>query len=151
MNKLRYPAIPLITVDPYFSIWSNVDELCADSTRQWTGRRHSVVGLLEIDGVFYRFMGKINADGRYCYEPDIIPQTDVTVKPMTTIYTFENELVRLTLEFMTPFVMSDLKLMSRPVSYITYKLDAKDDKIHNVKILFGMDTEICVDLPEQEF
>ena len=150
MKKLRYPAIPLITVDPYFSIWSFVDELYADSTRQWTGRRHSVLGLLELDGAFYRFMGKINADGRYHYEPDIIPQTDVTVRPMTTIYTFENEVVKLTLEFMTPLMTSDLKLMSRPVSYITYKLEAKDGKAHTAKILFGMDTEICVDLPEQE-
>ena len=150
MSKLRYPAIPLITVDPYFSIWSCADELCADSTRQWTGRRHSVVGLLQIDDAYYKFMGKINADGRYHYEPDVISQTNVTVRPMTTIYTFENELVRLTLEFMTPLMMKDLKLMSRPVSYITYKLEAKDDKSHKVKILFGMDTEICVDLPEQE-
>ena len=69
MGNLRYPAIPLVTVDPYFSIWSCCDKLYEDVTRHWTGRRQNMLGLIEIDGTFYRFMGKVNADNRYHNEP----------------------------------------------------------------------------------
>ncbi|HNE30207.1 MAG TPA: DUF4964 domain-containing protein, partial [Saprospiraceae bacterium] len=36
----RAPAYPLLLNDPYFSIWSFNDTLCADATRHWTGREH---------------------------------------------------------------------------------------------------------------
>lgn len=36
-KKLRYPAFPLITVDPYFNIWSCADHLYDDVTWYWTG------------------------------------------------------------------------------------------------------------------
>lgn len=56
-QSFRAPAYPLITHDPYFSIWSATDELAASATRHWTGTDQSLIGLLKVDGMVYRFLG----------------------------------------------------------------------------------------------
>ncbi|QHT70003.1 DUF4965 domain-containing protein [Rhodocytophaga rosea] len=57
-QQLRAPSYPLITHDPYFSIWSSTDTLHASPTRHWTGTSHSLTGFARVDGVVYRFLGK---------------------------------------------------------------------------------------------
>ncbi|TAE32049.1 MAG: DUF4965 domain-containing protein [Cytophagales bacterium] len=56
--SLNPPAIPLITIDPYTSIWSFGGKLNGDPTRHWTGRAHALNGLIRVDGRVFRFMGK---------------------------------------------------------------------------------------------
>jgi hypothetical protein len=57
-SQLRAPAVPLITIDPYTSAWSMSDNLYDTQVRHWTGKEFPLLGVLTVDGVSYRFMGK---------------------------------------------------------------------------------------------
>lgn len=54
----RAPAYPLITSDPYLSIWSFRDTLYKGPTRHWTGKVRSLQGIIRVDGHSMYFMGK---------------------------------------------------------------------------------------------
>src|SRR5262245_35753516 len=80
---LRPPAVPLITHDPYFSIWSMTDKLTAEPTKHWTGAENPLTGLIRIDDVTLRFMG-VSPRG---VDPELQPmkQTAFKLTPTRTI------------------------------------------------------------------
>ena len=145
MENFRPPAIPLITHDPLFSIWSFADNLTDDTTRHWDGVRQFMFGFLTIDGIIYEFLGKVMAiDERYASRYRVLPQKSCVIRPMTTEYFFENELVTLKLRFTSPLLLNNPKILARPLSYIDYEIRVKDSFSHDIHVQFGFSGEFCV-------
>ncbi|MFZ0743935.1 MAG: DUF4965 domain-containing protein [Terracidiphilus sp.] len=138
VGQARAPATPLITHDPYFSIWSATDRLTDSETTHWTGSPQPITGIARIDGKPFRFMG---------LHPEEIPamqQTASTIMPTHTRYAFRQGGVTLELTFFTPAIMSDLDVLSRPVTYLTWSVRATDGVNHQVSILLDVDPVIAV-------
>src|SRR5271165_4603051 len=79
-ESFRPPAVPLVTHDPYFSVWSMSNRLTDDWTKHWTGTINAMCGLVRIDGKPYRFM----APSQLKVPP--MKQLSVDVLPTRTIY-----------------------------------------------------------------
>lgn len=62
-------------------------------------------------------------------------QTSVQVLPTRTLYTFSGAGIDATLTFTTPALPDDVKLLSRPVTYITCDVRANDAKVAQGRIL----------------
>jgi len=142
-GKFAPPTVPLVAVDPYFSIWSQADRLTDVDTTHWTGKPHRLTSLVRIDGKAFRVMGA---------SPTNVPaleQTSVTVLPTRTIYTFAGAAVELTLTFMTPALPDDVEVLSWPVTYVMYDLRATDGKAHEVEVYFDANAELVVNVPTQ--
>ena len=110
-KQMRVPAVPLITHDPMFSIWSFADRLTDDTTRHWDGIRKHMFGLLTVDNVIYQFMSAVEVAEYYHPGYRKMEQTGCVIRPMTTIYTFENETVELELTFTSPLLLNDLDVI----------------------------------------
>jgi len=291
----KAPAYPLITHNPYFSIWSFTDNLNESTTHHWTGKDQSLLGLIKVDGTVYRFMGKepveyktvlaaadekpynckyietepakdwatakfddsswktgtapfsndkqaaktlwtgrdiwvrrtftlndlnfnklwlrlhhddeaevyingkkvceqggANGDLQYFTLSDaavsslkkgenvlalhctntgggawldagladelkptghaaleLAKQNSVTLNATQTIYNFKCGKADLQLTFTSPLLMNDLSILSRPVSYISYKVKSNDGAAHDVKVYFGASADIARNTPQQ--
>ncbi len=140
----RPPAVPLVTHDPYFSIWSMNDQLTDGPTRHWTGRPQPLTGLISIDGHALRWMGD---------SPESTPamrQTGLRVTPTRTVYSFEGQGIKLEVSFLSPVIPSDMDLMSRPISYLAMSASSMDGKPHKVAMLLEVSSLLAVDTYTQE-
>jgi hypothetical protein len=290
-QERKAPAYPLITHDPYFSVWSFGDALNTSPTRHWTGSTQSLTGLLKVDGKVYRFLGdqeqdfgtvlpasdekaytvkyttdapaagwekagfadagwksgtapfgdgqattqwktkdlwtrrtfdltttdfnnlklkimhdddtevylngvkiyscacfngkfidvpvdnkvlrkgqnilaihvKNNVGGQWLdagliYEKPVAAMQNVTIAKQSdaklnatqTSYSFDCGNVDLDVAFTSPLLMDNLDLLARPVSYVSFKLKAKDGKAHSAEVYFGASTDLSVNTPSQE-
>jgi hypothetical protein len=147
-QQQRAPATPLIAHDPYFSIWSRADHLTDAETVHWTGSSQPLSGVARIDGKPYRFMGHV--PGR---RPDPLPameQTASSITPTHTRYEFRQDGVTLELTFFTPVMTTDLDVLSRPVTYLSWSAQASDGQSHQVSLLLDVDPVIAVNDRSQQ-
>ncbi len=141
-QPVRYPSTPLITHNPYFSIWSDTDDLTASNTVHWTGKPQPIAGLLRVDGKTMRFMGSSPRD------LPAMQQIAHTVTPTHTRYSFTGGGVQLDLTFFTPTILSDLDILSRPVTYLSYTLKSIDGASHKeASVLTDVGPVIAVNAP----
>ena len=143
-QPFRPPAVPLVTFNPYLSIWSEADHLTDNATRHWTHREHSLVSLIRIDGKAYRLMGHDPAD------VPALPQTGLQVTPTRSIYDFDDGQVHVTLTFMTAALSHDLEVLARPLSYLTWQVRAVDGKTHAVVIYDSTSSQLAVNQPSEK-
>src|SRR5271157_5614625 len=134
----RPPAVPLVTYNPFLSIWSETDHLNDATTKHWTRHDHSLVSLIRIDGKTYRLMGA---------EPKNAPalsQKSVEVLPTRSIYEFEQAGVHVTLTFMQPALPDDLDVYSWPLSYITWNIRSSDGAAHQIELYDSTSSQLAV-------
>jgi hypothetical protein len=81
---------------------------------------------------------------------ELADQKNVEITATQTIYNFTCGKIDLKLTFTSPLLMKDLSLLSRPVSYITYSVQANDSKTHAVKMFLSASSNIAVYQPSQE-
>lgn len=137
-TPLRPPAVPLVTHDPYFSVWSNTNKLYSSETRHWTGRENRLSAIVRVDGQTFRLMGAQPE------ESASLPQQSVWVLPTRTIYNFANNQIGVQMTFLTPAIPNDLELLSRPVTYVTYEVRALDGKRHDVQLYTDAGADLTV-------
>ena len=139
---LRPPSMPLITIDPYFNVWSSTDKLTDSATVHWTGYDNTINAYANIDGTVYRFVG---ADA----DVPAMKQVKSDFDALSSVYVFSAGGVELTATFTSPLLPGDLEIMTRPVSYLEIITRSLDGKKHSVKVSVKVSEQICLDLKGQ--
>ncbi len=135
---MRAPAIPLITVDPYFSVWSRDEVLNFTETVHWTGAVNPIRGYVVVDNSRYLFLG-------YDRNAHKIKQISADIQALCTLVTYECDEIRFMARFMTPLLPDDFNVMSRPVSYLELSYESLDGREHNVSVEIRVREDICLD------
>ncbi|MBQ8342269.1 MAG: DUF4965 domain-containing protein, partial [Clostridia bacterium] len=138
--RLRPPSVPLITVDPFFNVWSPANKLTDVDTAHWTGYTNAILGTVNIDGKDYRLIGKKRSQ-----EIKSAKQVELDMDTFTTTYVFEQDGVRLTLLFTSPVMPDDLYYLTRPVSYLEIQKEILDGHRHTVKVKLACSEQFCMD------
>jgi hypothetical protein len=134
MKVNRVAAVPIITHDPYFSVWAPGDHLYDADTIHWSGLSQKVTGYVTVDGRVVRFLGK-------GYEREEgIEQTSLDIIANATTYTFENEDIVLDVRFLSPLLLNDLDILARPCTYVDYTVKRK--KACDVNVEFVLSDEL---------
>ncbi len=144
----KAPAYPLITHSPYFSIWSFNDTLAGSDTKHWTGATQALEALVLVDGKQYRLMGNQVITG----ENNIInaQQVATEMNATQTIYKFNCAGLDITMTFTSPLIITDLNLLSRPISYLSLKAASNDNKPHSVRFNIGVSGSFASNTKDQK-
>jgi hypothetical protein len=87
------------------------------------------------------------------HNPDTIPamqQATHSVTPTHTTYEFRQNGINLRFVFFTPAFLSDLDVLSRPVTYLTWTAESTDATPHRVSVLLDVDPVIAVNERSQQ-
>ena len=134
--KMRPPAIPIINIDPYFSIWAENSLL--KRPVHWTGSPNNIWGTAWIDGKSYRFLGEpAGQEGTMN-----LLSMDIDAFSTTLVYGCPEG--KLTVKFTSPTLITDLYYVSRPIAYCKVSFAASDEKEHAVRVTFSCSEELVL-------
>jgi hypothetical protein len=148
LAPMRPPAVPLVAHDPYFSIWSAADHLTDTATSHWTGKPNILTALVRIDGKVYSLTGAAGR-GRNQQASPMLEQTRLEVLPTRTLYEFSGAGVKVGLTFFTPALPDDLDVLSRPLTYIEWSVNAADGREHEAAVYFDAGPDLVVNTADQ--
>lgn len=140
-RPFRPPSVPLVVNDPFMSVWSGADALYDTWPTHWTGQVKAICGLIRVDGRVYRWCGPAGGPP--------VAQRSLTVKPLTTEYTFGVGGVVLTVSFLSPCLPGRADLATRPVTYLALDVRVEDGQLHDVELYVDISAEWAVSQPEQ--
>lgn len=137
MSFDRLPSIPLVTNDPYFSIWLPHDTPTDVNTVHWTDAPKRIQGVFQVDGKRYGFLGRTGCP--------VVPCTNISVTPTTTRFDYEADGAALTVRFRTPALPEDPDILSTPITFLDYEVKFTDGKRHDVAVQVDICDELCYD------
>lgn len=120
------------------------DRLTDGPTRHWTGIPQQLCGIVRVDGKNYRFLGVANR-GRQAIPA--LDQKSLIVTPTRTVAVLTSPEVELRIEFLNPLLPSDMELMSRPVTYLTWTAKSLDGRQHKVTLYLDAAGTLAVNDP----
>ena len=141
-TPFRPSAYPLITIDPYISIWADSERLDSNFTKHWTGRPAPIFMSVSNGKEEYILAGCNRFHNVFIGSKQKMAHSSVSVSPLSTTYVFENDSVKATVTFTTPLLLDKLDILCRPVSYVAYELESKTEE--KFEFHFGISSEICV-------
>ena len=127
MKKLhKFPALPLMTHDPFFSFWDCGPSLPNEEIKHWTGAEKCFRGAVTVDGLLMRWLSRAGRRPMHTKE--------VNVTPLSTEYVLEELGVRISIKFTSPLLLDDLDVLSTPITYMDVTVESTDGKEHDVKL-----------------
>src|SRR5687767_1074568 len=140
-------AVPLVTHNPYFSIWSMADRLTDEWPKHWTGAAHALFCVVRVDGKPYRILGPAPSSQ---LQVAAMEQDDLAVLPTQTVAGFTRAGVQVAIRFSAPMIPTDLDALTRPLTYIGVSVQSTDGKEHDVQVYFDACAEIAVHSTDQQ-
>lgn len=135
---VNYAAVPLVTHNPYFSVWSMTDKLTDNWPRHWSGGTMGMTGLLWVDGKCYRWCGPM---------PQDVPaaeQETVGVRLVFSEYSFKAGGVTLRVTFKSPvWLGGDASSASPSISSVRIDAIPNDGGEHQVRVYLDLTGEWC--------
>lgn len=138
--NLRYPAVPLVNHTPYFNLWSMDDVPNRSHTCHWTGSPQPLTGVFRVGGREYGFLGSTQA----------LPMGTVSVEvtACSTVYQLKSPEALLTVTFTSPLLLDDLKVLARPVTYITVEAKGRNGRpLPPSSVILTAQEALCLDRP----
>ena len=132
----KLAAYPLLTIDPFISIWSYTEKPYTMETRTWFGQNKPLTLMATVDGAVYSLMGRCKG----------LPHGEVEtidVTPTCTRYGFACGGVKVEISFRAPHLLDDLDLLSTPVNFVDVSVVSADEKTHEAAVRFVWHDEIC--------
>lgn len=138
----RPPAVPLVTLSPYVSVWSPYDKLTDGWPQHWTGGIMGTFGMVRIDGKPYRFCGP------QILEVPAMQQVSVRVGANASAYTYRAAGIELIVDF-EQAVPENLNLPTDPITRVHLTASATDGKPHDVSAYMDFTGEWCTNTADQ--